>query len=388
MAPRRHFVHVGDQHMSRMPLPTGPYAVGTTTYTVYTDREEARAPGTRRNVPVRVYYPADKGSVQGMARARYMSRNVAMGLRKAIHAPIDYDRREAAGDNRSECYPDAPWADVRCPLVVFNHGLFAYRESNSFLCLELASQGYVVIAVGHPYDACCAELDDGACVFFDGELANKQYDPLLGGMAKAFWLTHSRGTDRELAQQFDALQQRYCKLILSRVAEWEQDTLDAVKYAQQAYSDRIDGSAGIGATGHSLGGAVAYMLCLDHSDFVCGVNLDGALFGDTAGKVLTRPFLQVSCQGNVKAETRAFVDHTKPVYGAVFKNMQHLGFTDMKHMMNLKLMTGKLDADVMHENVCKLHLEMFDTYLKKAKDRPAFVSSEAVTITEHPPDVT
>ena len=42
----------------------------------------------------------------------------------------------------------------------------------------------------------------------------------------------------------------------------------------------------------------------------------------------------------------------------------------------------------MHENVCKLHLEMFDTYLKKAKDRPAFVSSEAVTITEHAPDVT
>ena len=373
--------------MNKRPSPTGPYAVGTATYTVYTDREELRAPGTKRNVPVRVYYPADKTSVAGMDRARYMSRNVAEGLKKALHAPISYDKREAAGDNVSECYPDAPRIDgARFPVVVYNHGLSSYRESNSFLCLELASRGYAVLAVGHPYDACCAESDDGTCIFFDAELSKKQYDPLLGGMLKAFQLTRSQGTHRELARQFDALQQRYCKLILSRVREWEQDTLDAVGYAQQAYGDRMDFGCGMAVTGHSLGGAVAYLLCLDHPEFVCGVNMDGALFGDTAGKVLTRPFLQISCKGNVKAETRVFVDHTKPVYGAVFNNMQHLGFTDMKHMMNLKLLTGKLDADVMHENLCRLHLEMFDTYVRKTKDRPAFVSSEAVTVTEYAPD--
>ena len=373
--------------MSKRPFPTGIYAVGTTTYTVYTGRDEARAPGTKRNVPVRVYYPVYKESVQGMDRARYMSRNVAAGLRKAIHAPINYDKAEAAGDNVSECYPGAPWiADAKFPLVVFNHGLFSYRESNSFLCLELASQGYAVIAVGHPYDACCAELDDGTCIFFDAELSKKQYDPLLGGMIKAFRLTRSKGTDRELAQQFDELQQRYCKLIRSRVSEWELDTLAAVGYAKQKFSDGIDFERGIAVTGHSLGGAVAYVLCLDYPEFVCGVNLDGALFGDTRGKVLEKPFLQISCEGNVKAETRPFIDHTSTVYGAVFKRMQHLGFTDMKHMMNLPILTGKLDADVMHETVCRLHRELFDAYVKKAKDRPEMAGSEAVTIREYAPD--
>lgn len=373
--------------MNRRPSPTGPYAVGTATYTVYTDREELRAPGTKRSVPVRIYYPASKASVVGLNNARYMSRNVAEGLKKAIHAPIRYDQREVAGDNVSECYVNAPRIEGRrFPVVVYNHGLSSYRESNSFLCLELASQGYAVLAAGHPYDACCAELDDGACIFFDGELSRKQYDPLWSGMLKAFRLTRSQGTHRELAQRFDELQRQYCKLILSRVAEWEQDTLDAVEYAKQAFGDLMDFESGVAVTGHSLGGAVAYMLCLDHPEFVCGVNMDGALFGDTAGKVLTRPFLQISCQGNVKAEARAFVDHTRPVYGAVFKNMQHLGFTDMKHMMSLNLLTGKLDADVMHETLCRLHLELFDTYVKKEKDRPALVSSEAVTVTEYAPD--
>ena len=375
--------------MNKRPSPTGPFAVGTTTYTVYTHREELRAPGTKRCVPVRVYYPADKASVNGMSQARYMSRNVAEGLKKALHAPIRYDQREAAGDNVSQCFPDAPrMPGRRFPLIVYNHGLSSYRESNSFLCLELASQGYVLLAVGHPYDACCAELDDGTCLFFDGELSKKQYDPFLGGMLKALQLTHTKGTDRELAQRFDELQQRYCQLIISRVKEWEQDTLDAVRYARETYGDLIDCSGGVGVTGHSLGGATAYALCLDHPEFVCGANLDGALFGNNAGKVLTRPFLQISCRANVKAETRAFVDHTQPVYGAVFEGMQHLGFTDMKHMMNLRFLTGKLDADVMHEAICRLHRELFDTFLKRAKDRPEMIGSEAVTVTEYAPDVT
>ena len=73
--------------MNQRPLPTGPYAVGTTTYTVYTDREELRAPGTRRSVPVRVYYPTSKEAVAGLNKARYMSRNVAEGLKSCPTAP-------------------------------------------------------------------------------------------------------------------------------------------------------------------------------------------------------------------------------------------------------------------------------------------------------------
>ena len=91
----------------------------------------------------------------------------------------------------------------------------------------------------------------------------------------------------------------------------------------------------------------------------------------------------------MKAETRAFIDHKMPAYQAVFEKMKHVGFSDMKHLMPspMKGTMGTLDSDLMHETLCKLHLEFFDTYLKKTKDRPAFESNEAATVTIHQPDI-
>ena len=51
----------------------------------------------------------------------------------------------------------------------------------------------------------------------------------------------------------------------------------------------IDTGCGIGVTGHSLGGAPAYMLCLECDDFTCGVNLDGLSIGMISN--LGRPFV-------------------------------------------------------------------------------------------------
>ena len=94
--------------MVKRPAPTGEYAVGTFTHTIYTDREEVLCPGTKRIVPVRVYYPVTKASVEGMDKIKYMSREMAEALKKTLHAPINYDKSDAAGDNVSDCYENAP----------------------------------------------------------------------------------------------------------------------------------------------------------------------------------------------------------------------------------------------------------------------------------------
>ena len=373
--------------MIKRPAPTGDYAVGTFTYIVYNDRDEVLFPGTGRSVPARVYYPVSKEAAEGRDKVRYMSADMAAALKKYMHAPINYSKAEANGDNISDCYENAPFTEgEKFPLIVFSHGLGSYREANSFLCLEMASHGYVVISVGHPHDGALTELDDGTKIPLCKEITKRSYEPFIPGAISVLRLTRAKGTDRELADRFDEIQNKYCRFTMDRVGEWVKDTLAAVAYAKENLSELIDFSFGIGATGHSLGGATAYMLCLEHEDFVCGANLDGALFGNNKGKVLTKPFLQISCKTNLNAETRPYLDHTMPVYGALFAKMQHIAFSDMKHMIPIKAIVGRLDANVMHNGVCRLHLALFDTFLKKKKDHPVIESSEFITVKEYPPD--
>ena len=91
-----------------IPVPTGEYAVGTFTYTVRDDRPEALNPSVMRSVASRVYYPVPKDRIEGCTKARCMSRNMAAGIQKIFRIPLNYDKMEAAGENVSECYEDAP----------------------------------------------------------------------------------------------------------------------------------------------------------------------------------------------------------------------------------------------------------------------------------------
>ena len=373
---------------SSAPKPTGEYAVGTFTYTVKDDREEVMKPSTMRSVASRVYYPVLKEQTEGLKKARYMSRNMMTGLRKGFMIPLNYRKLEASGENRSECYVDAPRiGGKRFPLIVFHHGLGSFREGNSFLCIELASHGYVVLCVAHSMEGLCTEFDDGTYEFFDKSISKKSYQPLLGGLIAAFRLTRAKGSDEELAAKFESLQDRYCAFLKGRPQEWVKDTKAALDYAKKNLADLINFEKGIGVSGLSLGGDTAYALCLDDPEYVCGINIDGAPFGDYQGKVLKKPFLQVSCRDNEKVVTRVYLRHTAPVYKVLFRDMRHVGFSDMKFRIRSGAMVGRLDADAMHENLCRCHLEMFDTYLKGTKDRPDIRSNDVITVTEYAPEV-
>ena len=377
--------------MSRTaPVPKGEYAVGTLTYTVYNDRKETMYcnPGGSRSIPARVYYPVRKESVEGLLKAQYMSEAMCKSLAKTFFLPVSYKKLEKEGRNRSECYIDAPFIEgQKFPLIIFNHGYISYREGNSYLLIELASHGYVVISVGHPYEALLTEFDDGTSVRTAKKLAFKKYSPPVKAMSAMKKFTKETGTNEELAAKFDELQKQYCGFSIERIYEWEKDTLAALRYAKENLADLIDFNKGIGAAGLSFGGATSYALCEDEPEFVCGINMDGGLFGNHEEKVLKTPFLHINCEANRNIVARGLIRHSENVYHAVIKDMQHMGFSDMKHTINMKSQMGALDADIAHETVCSIHLEFFDTYLKKTKHGPVFRSNDVVTFKEYSPDV-
>ena len=371
------------------PVPTGEYVVGTTTFTVYDDREETMYcdVGGKRHVPARVWYPVTRASVEGLPKARYMSEAMTKALARTFFLPISYKKLEKEGRNRSECYTDAPFIEgQKFPPIFFSHGYLSFREGNSYLCIELASRGYVVISVGHPHEALLTEFDDGTSVRGAKHVAARLYSPPVKAIAALLRFLKETGTNEELAAKFDALQKRYCAFSIERVREWEKDTLAALRYAKEHFSGLIDFSRGVGAAGHSMGGATAYALCEDEPEFICGVNMDGALFGDHQGKTLETPFLQLNCEANKASAARAFLHHTQPVYHAVVRDMQHMGFSDMKRFVAMKSQMGGLDPDAAHDTVCAIHGEFFDAYLKKSKARPAFEGVAAAAIREYAPD--
>ena len=376
--------------MNNKPMPTGKYAVGTKTFTIYNTRKEAldTKGDSMRHIPARIYYPTSKNTTEGLTKAKSLSRSEAMGIKKIFMIPLNYDKMEAAGENDSECYVDAPFIeDKKFPLIVFNHGYFSYIEGNSFLLIELASQGYVVLTVGHPYEGTGTDYDDGTYTIADKSLANKMYHPYWRGILAAYKLTKYKGTLQEQAEFFEEFQNKYCKFIGNRVDEWITDTNFAVEHAKKEFAQILDLTNGIGIAGHSQGGAVAYKVCLTDPEYTCGINIDGGLFGDTQGLTMNKPFMQLSCHDNENIVTKGYINHTKPAYKVLFRDMKHIGFADIKYALKPGMTAGKLDADLAHKYTCRSFLEFFDCYLRKIKDKPDLVSGDVITVTEFEPDI-
>ncbi len=375
--------------MNKKPVPTGGYAVGTKTFTVYNTRKEVldKKGGSMRHVPARLYYPVLKDSVEGCERARSMTRCETIGIKKAFMIPLNYDKMEASGELESEAFIDAPFIEgMKFPLIVFNHGYFSYVEGNSFLLTDLVSHGYVVLSVGHPYEGAGTDFDDGTSQVLDKSLANKMYHPFLPGILGVIRLTKFKGTFEEKAVKFDEFQNKYCGFLQDRIDEWIKDTDIAVDYLKKTFPELIDLSNGIGVSGHSHGGAVAYQYCLRRDEYTCGINIDGGLFGNTEG-IMNKPFLQLSCKDNEGVVTRGYIRHSAPAYKVLFRDMKHIAFSDMKYAIGSGAMAGKLDPDLAHRYSCKSFLEFFDCYLKKVKDKPDLESNDVITVTEFAPDV-
>lgn len=343
---------------------TGEYAVGTECFTVVDEeRQEVLGPGEGpRKIAVRMYYPTDKSNVSGLEKADIFTERKLQGLSKAFH----FNAKKIDSDLLKGDYYEgvAHMENQKFPLVVYNHGYNAYVEANTFLCCELASNGYIVASVGHAHEAVANEYEDGTYDMYDKKINKMMYDSVIKTLIAQGKVLKAKGTPEELFEKFDAFQKKHCRYIMGRVAEWAKDTMCVVSELKSRYGEWIDFSKGIGATGHSLGGATAYYLCHHEEGFACGINIDGGLFGEYDGMVMKKPFLQICCKENYNVETRPLFGTKAPVEIEIFEGLKHIGFTDAKFFIPLKMVVGKMDAMEMYERLSICHKRFFETYLK------------------------
>ncbi len=351
--------------MKKIQLPeyiTGEYAVGTECFSIIDNsRTEVLGPGEGpRKIAVRLYYPTDKANVTGLEKADVFTERKLKALEKAYYMKV-----KDPSILKADYYENVPCIEnKKFPLIMFNHGYNAYVECNTFLCCQLASNGYIVASVGHAYEAVANEYDDGSFDLYDKHINKIMYDSTIKTILDQKKLMKEKGTPEELAAKFDAFQKMHSPYIFNRIPEWAQDTMQAVNTIKEKYADHIDFSKGIGATGHSMGGITAYYLCHHEDEFVCGINIDGAAFGEYDGLIMKKPFMQICCKENYNVVTRTLIATEAPVQCEVFEDMKHMGFTDAKFYIPFKSLAGKMPPLEMHERLSKLHLDFFEKYLK------------------------
>lgn len=356
---------------------SGEYAVGTKCFSIVdTNRKNISDNGVgERKIAVRMYYPVDKEITKGKRFAPIFSEPKKAALIKAYHIKNVSDEMNCA-----EYYEDVPIAgDKKFPLIMFSMGYNSYVEANTYLLCALASNGYIVASAGHAYEALENDYEDGSTDLFDKRINKLMYTSMVGAILTQGRLLKQKVDNKTALEQFDLFQNKYTPFLKGRVSEWKKDIEKALEEVKKRYPENIDLSCGIGASGHSLGGCLAYYLCRYNDEFRCGINIDGALFGDYPEKTMTKPFCQISSRENNNVVTRPFLNTEADTYHVIFDDMKHIGYTDAKFFIPVKFIAGKLDPQEMFKNLVYCHLTFFDRYLKGEDIAFTGLRSEKVT---------
>ncbi|MFF5210750.1 alpha/beta hydrolase family protein [Streptosporangium sp. NPDC000396] len=242
-----------------LPKPTGSHPVGTTSlYLKDTSRPDPWVPAAKaRELMVSLWYPAKS---PGRHRAQYMTPKESELLLK--EAGITGEAAQVLSTTKTNAFTDAKPAGRKrdLPLIVLSPGHTKPRSELTALAEDLASQGYVVAAIGHTYENVAQTFPDGrvtTCV--------------TCGIKKnpAWWETLGKSRAADVSFVLD-------QLTGSR-PKWKGTSL-------------IDPSR-IAMAGHSVGGASTIDAMVKDTRLRAGIDIDGTTHGSIPAGGLSRPFL-------------------------------------------------------------------------------------------------
>ena len=230
-----------------LPTSTGPHAVGRVTWhLVSKSRPEVftEYPDDRREIRADVYYPAAPDSTAPVGR--YIEPEIGpdvTGMPAFITNAIKPNWREGAAPAQG-----APW-----PVLLFSPGIDGPPVFYTSLLEELASRGWVIVALWHPYTTSRTRFPDGRIV----KAAHEANGAAWEGPDEA----------REVAKQ--------------RISsEWAKDMIQALDEVVRRnendpeWAGRLD-LARVGAFGHSFGGQNAAAAMTLDTRIRAGMNFDG-----------------------------------------------------------------------------------------------------------------
>jgi dienelactone hydrolase len=151
------------------------------------------------------------------------------------------------------------------PLVVFSHGTSALKLSNYSTFVDLASNGYVVCSIDHPYHSLFTVDNKGHRAIIDNAYL-QDYMKVANGKYNA-------ATNYKLNHEWMALRIADINFVLDTILANVKDSGSGAVY-------RLIDPQKIGLMGHSLGGESSAQVARQRDDIGAVVNLDADMAGE------------------------------------------------------------------------------------------------------------
>jgi predicted dienelactone hydrolase len=368
----------------RLPAPSGSYAVGTTAYyLVDSSRKEtysaeiynlqtqklATTPRAtdRRELMVFIWYPAKS---QPKAKTiSYIDEGFALATAEGMGANFGVSPEQfvklVTQTIQTNAVPKAELANTlkRYSVVIFSPGFGATPKLYTTQLEQLASYGYVVVAVNPTYEAPVL-FPDGQVItqssVFDFSSANKQ-------------------NEQRTFNQAVAIRAKDIVFVLNELNRLN------IKDPQRLFTERLDLSR-VGIFGHSLGGDTAIEAMWRDRRLKAGINIDGGSYGKLLSSdnknSLNRPFLGISHDGADDALRLFYQRQKNNAYRLTVKGSKHTTFTDFGLILpafsthsttqaqsQIQQAIGSIEPQRAAKIASAYTLAFFDQYLKN-KSKP------------------
>ncbi|KAI1817867.1 hypothetical protein GGS20DRAFT_531110 [Poronia punctata] len=256
-----------------IPELTGPHKVGSTVLELVDyGRLDRFAPTPQpRDLVVSLFYPTnlDKDCVLAPQFPKLTAAGIAAMFNTSTAAVEDITTRSCL---------HAPLSRPDLPLLLVGPGLGNSRLFYSDMAEELASYGWNVVTVDHPYDSIIVEFPDGRVVVpEDSPVAtNASLEEFLDLRVEDLSFVLDALANSSITSQIPGLGGASCPRTHAREIETSKPKLR---------------TNGVGCFGHSFGGASSLQLIHDDERCVVGANFDGAVFGSVIPEGIDKPFL-------------------------------------------------------------------------------------------------
>ena len=278
-------------------------------------------------------------------------------------------------------------ADGEFPLVIFSHGAFGYYQRNFSTYAELASNGYVVVALDHPHHAFFTKDTSGKTVIVDSQFINDAatiQDMNVVSAEDIFKITNEWMKLRcdDIRFVIDSIKSAKANSTLNKA--WNTENTDIILKVLSATDTEK-----IGCMGHSLGGAASIELGRNRNDIDAVIDFDGTALGEVEGfkngkgfadeTAYPVPVLVICRKIDYNKEedpqnldiykdiTDKLIENAADGKMAVFSGVGHMDFTDLPLFSPFfsKMLGGQdIDNEAMMNTVNGIVLDWFSCYLK------------------------